>query len=136
MVGLGEYISACACIRLVVRLQQGIDKTLVIVCEREKQKHSFLCGKKGELLFLRYLFCFLDMDTDSGSKDIAREGLSAAYKEKETRSASYLQDFFNSRGSFTSQFRPTLLTLNTYYKEKEISHSSSKSKFLDIDVFC
>ncbi|KAJ7000315.1 hypothetical protein NC653_010944 [Populus alba x Populus x berolinensis] len=77
-----------------------------------------------------------DMDTDSGSKDIAREGLSAAYKEKETRSASYLQDFFDSRGSFTSQFRPTLLTLNTYYKEKEISHSSSKSKFLDVDVFC
>jgi hypothetical protein len=75
------------------------------------------------------------MDTGSGSKDIAREGLSAAYKE-ETRSASYLQDFFDSRGSFTSQFRPSLLTLNTYYKEKEISHSSSKSKFLDIDVFC
>ncbi|KAL9355106.1 hypothetical protein Peur_053076 [Populus x canadensis] len=75
------------------------------------------------------------MDTGSGSKDIAREGLSAAYK-KETRSASYLQDFFDSRGSFTSQFRPSLLTLNTYYKEKEISHSSSKSKFLDIDVFC
>jgi hypothetical protein len=74
------------------------------------------------------------MDTDSGSKDIARVGLSAAYKE--TRSASYLQDFFDSRGSFTSQFRPSLLTLNTYYKEKEISHSSSKSKFLDIDVFC
>ncbi|KAJ6926390.1 hypothetical protein NC651_010724 [Populus alba x Populus x berolinensis] len=67
------------------------------------------------------------MDTDSGSKDIAREGLSAAYK-KETRSASYLQDFFDCRGSFTSQFRPALLTLNTYYKEKEISHSSSKSK--------
>jgi|UniRef100_B9H3F5 hypothetical protein len=76
------------------------------------------------------------MATDSGSKDIAREGLSAAYKKEETRSASYLQDFFDSRGSFTSQFRPSLLTLNTYYKEKEISHSSSKSKFLDIDVFC
>ncbi|KAG6779060.1 hypothetical protein POTOM_015427 [Populus tomentosa] len=29
-----------------------------------------------------------DMDTDSGSKDIAREGLSAAYKKEETRSAS------------------------------------------------
>ncbi|KAL9392115.1 hypothetical protein Peur_016035 [Populus x canadensis] len=67
------------------------------------------------------------MDTDRGSKDTAREGLSAAYKE-ETRSASYLQDFFDSRGSFTSQFRPSLLTLNTYYKEKEISHSSSESK--------
>jgi len=128
-------MSACVCIRLVVRLPQGIEKTLVIACEREKKKHSFLCGKKVVLLFLRYLFYFLVMDTDSGSKDIARVGLSAAYK-KETRSASYLQDFFDSRGSFTSQVRPSLLTLNTYYKEKEISHSSSKSKFLDVDVFC
>ncbi|CAK7338920.1 unnamed protein product [Dovyalis caffra] len=58
------------------------------------------------------------------------------YKKKETRSESYLQDFFDSRGSFTSQFRPSLLALNTYYKEKEISPSSNKCKFLDMDVFC
>ncbi|KAJ6926389.1 hypothetical protein NC651_010724 [Populus alba x Populus x berolinensis] len=78
------------------------------------------------------------MDTDSGSKDIAREGLSAAYK-KETRSASYLQDFFDCRGSFTSQFRPALLTLNTYYKEKEISHSSNFTlliKHSTVELIC
>ncbi|CAK7338917.1 unnamed protein product [Dovyalis caffra] len=56
--------------------------------------------------------------------------------KKETRSESYLQDFFDSRGSFTSQFRPSLLALNIYYKEKEISPSSNKCKFLDMDVFC
>ncbi|KAJ6964809.1 hypothetical protein NC652_002898 [Populus alba x Populus x berolinensis] len=64
----------------------------------------------------------------------------AAYKKdndkKETRSESYLQDFFDSIGSFTSQFRLSFKALNTYYKEKEMSaHGSSICKFLHIDEF-
>ena len=55
---------------------------------------------------------------------------------KETRPASYLQDFFDLRDSWTSQFRPSLSILNNYYMEKEISRSSSNCKFLDINVFC
>ncbi|KAL9355119.1 hypothetical protein Peur_053089 [Populus x canadensis] len=38
----------------------------------------------------------------------------------ETKSKSCRQDFFDPRSSFTSQFRPSLLTLNTYFKEKEM----------------
>ncbi|KAJ6867110.1 hypothetical protein NC652_038367 [Populus alba x Populus x berolinensis] len=43
---------------------------------------------------------------------MASERFSAAYKKdndkKETRSESYLQDFFDSIGSFTFQFKPSL----------------------------
>jgi hypothetical protein len=52
------------------------------------------------------------MDTDSGSKSMASGRFSAAYKKdndkKKTTLKSYLQDFFDSIGSFTSQFRPSL----------------------------
>jgi hypothetical protein len=46
------------------------------------------------------------------SKGMASERFSAAYKKdndkKETRLESYLQDFFDSIGSFTSQFMHSL----------------------------
>ncbi|KAG5247237.1 hypothetical protein IMY05_004G0058200 [Salix suchowensis] len=82
------------------------------------------------------------MDTGRASKDMANaEKISAASKKDDdkkmaTRSESTLRDFIDASGSFTSQLRPSLMTLNTYYKGKESSHGSGKSKFLDIDVFC
>ncbi|KAF9683842.1 hypothetical protein SADUNF_Sadunf04G0056100 [Salix dunnii] len=92
--------------------------------------------------FQRVYKCASDMDTHRASKDMAiAEKFSAAYKKdddkkKATRSESSLRDFIEASGSFTSQLRPSLMTLNTYYKGKETNHGSGKSKFLDIDVFC
>jgi hypothetical protein len=39
---------------------------------------------------------------------------------EKTKSESCRQNFFDPKGFFTSQLRPSLLTLNTYFKEKEM----------------
>ncbi|KAF9664124.1 hypothetical protein SADUNF_Sadunf17G0123600 [Salix dunnii] len=52
---------------------------------------------------------------------------------KETRLASCLQDFFDYRDSWTSQFRHSISILNSYYMEKEISLYVHNSTILQIN---